>query len=164
MSQKQATIEKLFRSYHAKMYRMASILLHDDEEGKDAVSDVFARLMQKDDLSEEDITENYLLTAVRHRCMDHLAHMQVRHKVERLIAVDQTVWISEVNEERRYTEMRHFVDTELSEEIRQVFLMRFDEHKTYQEISDAQDISLKTVYKYLHKAITKLHEHFNTQE
>ena len=41
---------------------------------------------------------------------------------------------------------------------------RLLEKQTYQEISDAQDISLKTVYKYLHKAITKLHEHFNTQE
>lgn len=164
MSQKQATIEKLFRNYHARMYRLASILLHDDEESKDAVSDVFARLMQREQLSEEDITENYLLTAVRNRCMDHLAHLQVRQRVERLIPVDNTVWISETNEELRYKEMRHFIDTELPEQTRQVFLLRFDGHKTYQEIAKAQDISMKTVYKHLHNAVTKLHEHFNTQE
>ena len=47
MEKTQTVIETLFRKYYQQMYRLASICLHNEEEGKDAVSDVFARLMQK---------------------------------------------------------------------------------------------------------------------
>ena len=164
MSQKQATIEQLFRAYHARMFRLANVLLHDNEESKDAVSDVFARLVQADHLPETGNMEHYLLTAVRNRCIDFIAHKQVRQRVERLIPVDNIVYLSETSEEQRYAELRRFIDTGLAEQTQQVFRLRFDEHKTYQEIATQLDISEKTVYKYLHRAITQLHEHFNTPE
>ena len=164
MNQKEETIERLFRKYHARMYRLARILLHDDEESKDAVSDVFARLLRQRHLSESDITESYLLTAVRNRCIDLIAHQQVRQRAERLIPADNIVWISENSEEKRMAEMRQIIETQLSGTCRQVFCLRFDAHKSYQEIATLLDISEKTVYKHLHHAITLLHEHFNAQE
>ena len=54
MNQKQAAIEQLFRKYHARLWQTANRLLHDAEESKDVVSDVFTRLMQTDHLPEEE--------------------------------------------------------------------------------------------------------------
>ena len=164
MSQKQAIIERLFRTHYARMYQRANVLLHDEEESKDAVSDVFARLVQNDQMSEKSITESYLLVAVRNRCMDYIAHRQVRQRVERLIPTDNVVYLSDAVEEKRYEDIRQFVETELTEQDQRIFRMRFDEKMTYKEISDALDVTEKTVYKHLHQAITKLQEHFNGQD
>ena len=164
MQQAQTNIETLFRKYHQQLYRLASVCLHNEEEGKDVVSDVFARLVQRGRQSDAPITEGYLRTAVRNRCMDIVAHQQVRQRVERLLPVDGIVSLPENHEEQRYLELRRFVDEELPEQSRQVFKMRYDERKTYREIADSLSVSEKTVYKHLHDAITRLHEHFKNRD
>lgn len=164
MSQKQATIEQLFRSHYVRMYRLARVLLHDDEESKDAVSDVFTRLMQADILPEEGKMEGYLLVAVRHRCLDIIAHRQLRERVKRLITVDESVSPPEVDEAQRLSDLRHYVDEELTEQARNVFRLKFDDQMSSREIAVKLDVSERTVFKHLKQAIHKLHEHFNTYE
>ena len=43
-----ARIERLFRYHYRDMYRLAIILLHDDAESKDVISEVFARLAARE--------------------------------------------------------------------------------------------------------------------
>ena len=164
MNQKRAAIEQLFLQHYVRLRQLAYKLLHDDEDSKDIVNDVFTRMIQSDIMPLPEKAEAYLFTSVRNRCMDYIAQQQVRHRVERLLPVDDVTSVSETNEEQRYQALRSFVDTELSEQTRQVFLMRFDKHKKYQEIAAELGISEKTVYKHLHQAIIKLHEHFKDQE
>ena len=160
MNQKQAAIEQLFRQFHNRLWQTANRLLHDAEESRDAVSDVFTRLVQGASLPETDNMEPYLVNAVRNRCMNILAHRQVRHRVERLLPTDNVVYISESTEEQHYEEIRRFVDTQLSPQTRQVFQMRYDRHLKYQEIAAELGVTEKTVYVHLHQAITSLHEYF----
>ena len=164
MNQKQNQIEQLFKKHYSKLRRQAYTMLHDEEESKDAVSDVFVRMMQTGILPDDDKAEGYLVIAVRNRCRDLIVHQQTRQKVERLIPTDNVVWLSEMTEQQRYSRLRHLVDTELTEQTRQVFLLRFDKHLKYEEIAATLGISEKTVYKHLHQAITKLHEYFKDQE
>ena len=164
MNQKRAAIEQLFLQHYVRLRQLAHKLLHDDEDSKDIVNDVFTRMIQSDIMPLPEKAEAYLFTSVRNRCMDYIAQQQVRHRVERLLPVDDVTSVSETNEEQRYQALRSFVDTELSEQTRQVFLMRFDKHKKYQEIAKELGVSEKTVYKHLHQAIIKLHEHFKDQE
>ena len=161
--QKQAEIEQLFRKYYARLRLMADRLLHDGEESKDVVSDVFTRLMQTDHLPEEEKVEPYLVNAVRHQCMNNLAHRQVRHRVERLLPTDNIVYISESVEEQHYEELRRFVDTQLSLQTRRVFQLRYDRHLKYQEIAAELGITQKTVYMHLHLAITCLQKYFSNK-
>lgn len=160
MNQRQAAIEQLFRRYHTRLWQTANRLLHDAEESKDVVSDVFTRLMQAGSLPEADKVESYLVIAVRNQCMTILAHREVRHRVERLLPTDNIVYISESSEEQRYTEIRRFVDTQLSPQTRRVFQLRYDSHLKYQEIAAELGVSEKTVYMHLHQAVTSLHEYF----
>ena len=164
MSQEQTTIEGLFKKHYARLRRMAYTFLHDEEESKDVVSDVFTRMMQAGTQPDDDKAEGYLAISVRNRCRDIIAHQQIRQKMERLIPVDNMVDLSETTEQQRYARMRHLVDTALAPQTREVFLLRFDQHQKYQEIAATLGISEKTVYKHLHQAITTLHEHFKDQE
>ena len=43
---KEETIEHLFRMHYGAMFRLAVAMLHDSDEAKDAVSEVFARLFR----------------------------------------------------------------------------------------------------------------------
>ena len=40
-------MEQLFHNHYERMYRLAFALLHDNDEAKDVVSDVFSRLWDK---------------------------------------------------------------------------------------------------------------------
>lgn len=164
MNQEQTTIEGLFRKYYTRLRRLAFTILHDEEESKDVVSDVFVRLMQAGSQPEADKMDGYLVISVRNRCRDLIAHQQIRQRVEKLIPVDHTEPLSEAIEEQRYTRLRHLVDTVLTAQTRQVFLLRFDKRMKYQEIATELGISEKTVYKHLHQAIATLHEQFKDQE
>ena len=50
------------------MYRLAASILYDEDESKDVVSEVFARLMASDVTLRPDTAEAYLLTGVRNQC------------------------------------------------------------------------------------------------
>ena len=52
------------------MYRLATILLHDDAESKDVVHDVFAQLLGDTRSLREETAEAFLLTCVRNRCLN----------------------------------------------------------------------------------------------
>ena len=156
-------IEVLFRRHHARLCRLARTILHDDEESKDVVSGVFTHLMQTSLWPADEKMESYLLSAVRHQCMNIISHQQVREKVERLIAQESMVFLSENDEEQRYTDLLHFIDTNLPDQTRRIFMLRFSERLKYQEIAARLGVSEKTVYKHLRQAIILLQEHFKDQ-
>ena len=85
MNQKRAAIEQLFRQHYVRLRQIANRLLHDDEEGKDVVSDVFTRLIQSDILPAKDKVESYLSASVRNRCLDMIAHQQYKHHQQKLL-------------------------------------------------------------------------------
>ena len=59
------------------MYRLASILLHDDDESKDIVHDVFARLLADQVELREESAESYRLLSVRNRCLNVIRNRKV---------------------------------------------------------------------------------------
>lgn len=61
-------IEQLFRSHYAPMYRFAMIILRDDNASRDIVHDVFESLLVS---GKSEVSEAYLLKAVRNRCVNH---------------------------------------------------------------------------------------------
>ena len=63
-------LEKLFRQHYRQMYRLATMLLHDDTESKDVVHDIFAHLLRESQDLREETAEHYLLTSVRNRCLN----------------------------------------------------------------------------------------------
>ena len=61
MEQKEQQFEQLFHSEYGRMYRLAYILLGDEDEAKDAVQDVFASLWDGSITLREESQRSFLL-------------------------------------------------------------------------------------------------------
>jgi RNA polymerase sigma-70 factor (ECF subfamily) len=157
-------IEWLFRQHYNQMIQLARMMLYDDEESRDVVSEVFAMLV-KMDITPRNV-ENYLMTCVRNRCRNLLEHMDVRAKFEQVYAaemkqgrVEEEDDFSPMAVERRYEQVIAYAKKQLMGQTLQVFQMRHLQGMKYQDIADELGISKVMVYKHLTKAMTIIKEY-----
>lgn len=170
-------IERLFRRHYARMYQLARGVLRDDEEARDAVSDVFAKLLDRDKpveigRSEEDvpsaererIEERFLLVAVRNHCLNLVGRKQTAEKASKALPMETDTGRTAdelEREERHLQDIRTFIDTRLTPRTRDIMRMRYDQQQSCRDISEACNISLAAVYKHITQGIERLKEKFN---
>lgn len=160
-------MEQLFRSHYARMYNLARCILHDDEESKDVVSDVFARVMDTAGTLSSDKMLHYLLVGVRNRCYDVISHRQVRDRVRKLYPHEtETVECTSaaVSDEERIAAILQYAEDSLTPQTCRVFRMRYEDGKQYNEIADDLEISVTAVYKHLSKALSKIRKQFKRDD
>ena len=85
-------IEYLFRTHYASMYRLAFLILRDENVSKDIVHDVFEAVLVS---GKTDISEAYLLTAVRNRCLKHIRSLSVKDRLKEIYSIDEEEILSE---------------------------------------------------------------------
>ena len=160
----QRKLEKLFKQHYRQMYRLATILLHDDAESKDVVHDIFARLLDDHRDLQEDTAESYLLTSVRNRCLNVIRSRQIQERVERLylLDLDPTIIPTERLEEELKTLHKGIGQLE-PPVCRDIILQHFRDGITFKEIARRLGVSETTVYKHLRRALSQLRTHFKDQ-
>ena len=141
-------IEILFRQHYNQMIQLARMMLYDDEESRDVVSEVFATLVKTDIMPRN--VENYLMTSVRNRCRNLLEHKDVRAKFEQLYVTEMKQGSVEEEDDAK---------KQLTGQTLMVFEMRHLQGMKYQEIADQLGISKVMVYKHLTKAMTIIREY-----
>ena len=168
MKQKEQQFEQLFHSEYDRMYRVAYILLGDEDEAKDAVQDVFASLWDGTVELREESQRSFLLTCVRNRCLNIIAQWERHRKVETQIADTQDLEFPEPWQGRPDDELieiiRHYIDGWLTPQTSKIIHMHFDDRKSYKEISNSLGISLSAVNKHLVQGMKKLRNTFNRKE
>mgnify|MGYP002864369209 CR=1 FL=1 len=160
------SIEQLFATHHSRLLRLATIMLRDEEEARDVVSEVFERLMKRpaQQLSAEEEAAT-LLVAVRNRCIDRIRQMKVAERVRRRLPLDEAefpTWQQEEEHEQRLKAVSQAIDMELTQAQRRTLLMRYREEKSYREIAETLGISETAVYKHLRGALERLRRKLNT--
>ena len=154
------TLEQLFRRHYGAMLRLAETLMHDDEEAKDLVHDVFLRLMNSRP-PQPDNEAAYLMTAVRNSCLNRIRQMQLREQVRHLLPVETEPLLQPIEKRLEQTdETQTFPDQQLEEPHRSIFHLRFDEDLTIAEIAQRLDMNPNTTYKYLIQCIQQIRHHF----
>lgn len=162
MPKREKAIEALFRLQYDDLLRRACILLHDEEDGRDAVSNVMTRLMVADILPEGDKLVAYVRSSVRFECLNRLKQMKLQERMRRALPLDdEEADGTRDEEESQYLEYQQFIQTELTPQTRRVFQMHYAERLKYREIAEQVGISEAAVYKHLSQAITKLKKRFN---
>ena len=152
-------IERLFRSHYAAMYRLAMLILRDDDVARDIVHDVFEALLVS---GKEEVSEGYLLTAVRNRCLKHIRSLSVLERFKAMYSVEeQEIADEDWPDDTTIALIQSTVSNELTDACRRVVNLRFSGGKSYQEIADALGISKVAVYKHLRHAIDVLREKLN---
>lgn len=153
--------ERLFRMNYEQMRALALSLLHDDDEARDTVSDIFTRLVEGTLHLPLQKPEAYLMVAVRNHCLDCIRRLTLREKIRRHLTLS-TSSLTPVETERQQTEeMMAYAEEKLTPQTWRVFQMRFGEEMSYQEIATTLGISEGAVYKHLAQALRQLREHFN---
>ena len=168
MQDRERQFERLFHSEYSRMYRAAHILLGDDDEAKDAVQDVFARLWDNSVALREESQRAFLLTCVRNRCLNIIAQRQRQLETTSQLttqpAEDNTETWQDKSDEELTTMVQHYIDERLSPQTGRVIRMRFDDEKSYNDISHSLGISVSAVNKHIVQGLRKLRHTFNRKE
>ena len=155
-------IEQLFRRHYEKMYNLARCILSDDDESKDVVSDVFAKILADDVVLMPGSEEGYLMRSVRHRCLNLIAHKSVKERVAKLLLNDAEVILSEDTDER--LEQLMLLIEDLEPPIRKlIFRLHYLQEKSYQEVADEVGVSKVTVFNHLSQALDWIRTHFKKE-
>ncbi len=168
MQDREQQFERLFHSEYGRMYRAAHILLGDEDEAKDAVQDVFARLWGGEITLREESQRTFLLTCVRNRCLNIIAQRQRQQANEAQLAMasisDETeTWFGKSDEELTAM-VQQYIDQRLTPQTGRIIRMHYDDQQSYKEISGKLGISLSAVNKHIVQGLRKLRQHFNHRE
>ena len=154
----QSKLEKLFRQHYRQMYRLATMLLHDDAESKDVVHDIFAHLLHESQDLREETAEHYLLTSVRNRCLNVIRSRQIQD----LLDLDTTITPTERFEEELKA-LYKGIDQLEPPVCRDIIMQHFRDGVTFKEIAFRLGVSETTVYKHLRRALNQLRTHLNNK-
>jgi len=157
-------LQKLFKQHYRQMYRLATILLHDNAESKDVVHDIFARLLDSHIDLKEDTAESYLLTSVRNRCLNVVRNRQIQERMEHLYLLDLDTTIMPTEQfEEELRALYKGIDQLEPPICRDIIVQHFREGITFKEIATRLGVSETTVYKHLRHALSQLRTHLKNQ-
>ena len=155
-------IESLFKTHYTQMYHLAASILYDEDESKDVVSEVFARLMDSDVTLRPDTAEAYLLTGVRNQCRNVMERKQVRERFLRLLSEEATEPTITNSEQLRMTELMQYVKEHLPPLSQQIFRLHYLREMTCQEVAEVLIVSRQTVHTHLKQSVEKIRKYFNS--
>ena len=160
MTKRKQKLETLFRQHYRQMYRLATMLLHDDAESKDIVHDVFAQLLASSNELHEDTAAAFLLTSVRNRCLNVIRGRKIQERVQRLylIDLDTTIIPPDLFREEAKT-LTEGVSLLAPPVCREVVELHFRDGLTFREIALRLGVSETAIYKHLRHALQQLREH-----
>ena len=160
----QKKLEKLFKQHYRQMYRLATMLLHDDAESKDVVHDIFAHLLRESQDLREETAEHYLLTSVRNRCLNVIRSRQIQERVEHLYLLDLDTTITPTQRLEEELEALYKGIDQLEPPVcRDIIMQHFRDGITFKEIANRLGVSETTVYKHLRRALNQLRTQLKKQ-
>ena len=149
-------------TYYKQMYRLATSILYNEDESKDVVSEVFARLLGKDITLRKDTVEAYLMMSVRNECRNVLERKHLHERFIHLLSIEATGPLRTENDVLRMEELMHYIREQLPPLSQQIFQLRYLQEMTCQEVANTLGISRQTVYVHLQQSIEKIRDYFKS--
>jgi len=149
----QEVFSTLVRRHQAELYRYARNLRIDHDSASDLVQDAFVtaytRLAQCSDPAR---FRFWLFRILRNRCLDWLRDIR-----RRSVGLDDVTLVARgtPNDSASGSELRETLDrcmNELSSDLREAFLMKHHEGRSYQEMAELADASVSAMKMRVHRA------------
>ncbi|TDX02238.1 RNA polymerase sigma-70 factor (ECF subfamily) [Dinghuibacter silviterrae] len=152
-----AAVEQAFHTHYTGMHRYAYTLLRDQEAAREAVQQVFTRLLENADRLEiKTSLQGYLYKSLYHHCVNRMTRERPRVPIQDGDDLSLSAdWLVECRELQ--TRIREVV-AELPPGCREIFLKSREEQKSYAQIAAENGISVKTVEAQVGKALRILRE------
>ena len=139
------------------MFRLASILLHDEEESMDVVHDVFARLLVDGRPLDETTVSAFLLSSVRNQCLNVMRDRKIDERARQFLMLESEVSTRDVEDlETEISTLHQGVADLEPPACREVILLHYRDGLTFREIAERLNVSETTVYKHLRCALDQL--------
>jgi RNA polymerase sigma-70 factor (ECF subfamily) len=152
-------VREALAEFESPLIGYATTFLHDIERARDVVQDTFIRLYQQDIDKVREGLKGWLFTVCRNRALD------VLRKEKRLTGLEDAQ-VSRLSSGRRSPSERadlserveqvHAALNRLSENQREVILLKFEQGLSYREISEVTGLSSGNVGFLLHTGLKRL--------
>ncbi len=152
-------IKQALVDYESPLIGYATTFLHDVDRARDVVQDTFIRLYQQDVDKVRDGLKAWLFTVCRNRALD------VIRKERRIVGLEEEQMARMPSGRRSPSERAdiqervsqvHEALARLSENQREVILLKFEQGLSYEEISEVTDLSAGNVGFLLHTGLKRL--------
>lgn len=147
--------ERLFKDSYPHMYRMAFSIVENDDDAKDAVHQVFAKVWRYKPQVAEDSIRGYLLAATKNQCLHILRSQQLQRQMEEEMQRGTTENESDEREEL-LRQLQQVIDNNLTEQDRRVLSLHYDNQMTYKETATVLGISTSAVNKHITRSLAKI--------
>ncbi|MBR5169023.1 MAG: sigma-70 family RNA polymerase sigma factor [Muribaculaceae bacterium] len=156
MEDKTRHIESLFKEHYQAMYRLAFMMLHDEEESRDVVHDVFARLLDGDIRFDSGKAGAFLLSCVRNGCLNVMRSHDTRERAMRDYPIDDVNTSDSEAFENEIKALQNGISQLTPPVCREIILLHYRYGLTFKEIATRLQVSETTIYKHLRNALNQL--------
>lgn len=154
-------VERAMREYQSQLIGYAYGIVHDMERARDVVQDTFIRLCQQELGKVQGGLKTWLYTVCRNRALDML------RKERRIVEIDEVRWQrledpasspdNATDQGERLEQMMQLMD-QLTENQREVILLKFRDGLSYKEISVRTGLGTGNVGFILHHGLKRLRD------
>lgn len=145
----------LFYDFFSPLCVFSQRFIEDEDVCEDIVQEVFYKIWKnRKNININISTRSFLIKSVKNSCLDYIRHLSIERKYieEYLFETDNSF------EDNLYTtaELESIINNALEKlpsKIKEIFLLNRFEGKTYNEIAEIKQISIKTVEANMTKAL-----------
>ena len=137
---------------------MAMSLLHEEDEARDVVHEVFLKLWESE--VKVDNPQAYVIRSVRNASVSRIRKLDVREKIKAKLMLEPPP--DDFDYERRNEEVRDAIHLLLTSREQQVVDKIYTEGMSYKDTAASLGVSVATVNKNIVGALKKLRTHFKT--
>ena len=140
----------------------------DEDAAKDVVSDVFATIINNQTVLQADTEEHYLMSSVRNRCLNIIAHKKIKEKLVHLytdkdcLTVRSSEGGNSIDQQLQYQELMRYIENNLPPMDRNIFRLRYLQEMTFDEMAKALCISRQSIHTHLKQTIEKIRAFFTS--
>lgn len=136
--------------------RLAYSLLHDEDEARDVVQEVFLRIWESDVRIASPAA--FILKSVRNACLSRLSRMEAHDRVHRRLLLEMPPDDTDIEEQHR--RVRLAIEQVLTVRQQEVVEKIYTEGLSYKETARDLNVSVSAVNKNMVAALKKLRLHF----
>lgn len=150
--------ETLYTQCFPPSMRLAMSLLHEEDEARDVVQDVFLKLWESN-IRVENPTA-FIIRSVRNACLNRIKMLDTRDKIQQRIMLDTPP--DDFDIDGRNNEVISAIQKLLTTREQDIVNRIYAEGLSYKDAAENLGVSVASVNKYIVSALKKLRTHFKT--